>query len=44
MMTNNDIFKKLRLALMLRDDQIFEILELLDFAQPSAKSIITNTK
>jgi uncharacterized protein YehS (DUF1456 family) len=26
-MTNNDIFKKLRVALMLRDDQIVEILE-----------------
>jgi uncharacterized protein YehS (DUF1456 family) len=31
MMTNNDIFKKLRVALMLRDDQIVEILELVDF-------------
>ncbi len=30
-MTNNDIFKKLRVALMLRDDQIIEILELVDF-------------
>jgi uncharacterized protein YehS (DUF1456 family) len=30
MMTNNDIFKKLRVALM-RDDQIVEILELVDF-------------
>ena len=30
-MTNNDIFKKLRVALMLRDDQIVEILELVDF-------------
>ncbi|MFM2010779.1 MAG: hypothetical protein RLZZ479_1170, partial [Bacteroidota bacterium] len=29
-MTNNDIFKKLRVALMLRDDQIVEILELVD--------------
>jgi hypothetical protein len=28
---NNDIFKKLRVALMLRDDQIVEILELVDF-------------
>jgi hypothetical protein len=27
-MTNNDIFKKLRVALQLRDDQIVEILEL----------------
>jgi hypothetical protein len=31
MMTNNDIFKKLRVALQLRDDQIVEILELVDF-------------
>ena len=30
-MTNNDILKKLRVALMLRDDQIIEILELVDF-------------
>ncbi|PDS26285.1 DUF1456 family protein [Flavobacterium branchiophilum] len=30
-MTNNDIFKKLRVALMLRDDQIVSILELVDF-------------
>ena len=30
-MTNNDIFKKLRVALMLRDDQIVGILELVDF-------------
>ena len=30
-MTNNDIFKKLRVALMLRDDQIIEIMELVDF-------------
>ena len=30
-MTNNDIFKKLRVALMLRDDQIEEILTLVDF-------------
>lgn len=30
-MTNNDIFKKLRVALMLRDDQIVEIMELVDF-------------
>jgi Protein of unknown function (DUF1456) len=31
MMTNNEIFKKLRVALMLRDEQIVEILELVDF-------------
>ncbi|CAM3479224.1 hypothetical protein FLLO111716_13330 [Flavobacterium longum] len=30
-MNNNDIFKKLRVALMLRDDQIVDILELVDF-------------
>lgn len=30
-MTNNDIFKKLRVALQLRDDQIIEILNLVDF-------------
>lgn len=30
-MTNNDILKKLRVALMLRDDQIVDILELVDF-------------
>lgn len=30
-MNNNDIFKKLRVALMLRDDQIVEILQLVDF-------------
>lgn len=30
-MNNNDIFKKLRVALQLRDDQIVEIFELVDF-------------
>lgn len=30
-MTNNDIFKKLRVALKLRDDDIVKILELVDF-------------
>lgn len=30
-MTNNDIFKKLRVALQLRDEQILEILALVDF-------------
>lgn len=30
-MTNNDILKKLRVALQLRDDQILDILELVDF-------------
>jgi uncharacterized protein YehS (DUF1456 family) len=29
--TNNDILKKLRVALHLRDDQIIEILRLVDF-------------
>ena len=31
MLTNNDIFKKLRVALKLRDDQIVEICNLVDF-------------
>ena len=30
-MTNNDIFKKLRVALKFRDDEIVEILQLVDF-------------
>lgn len=30
-MTNNDIFKKLRVAHQLRDDEIVEILALVDF-------------
>lgn len=30
-MTNNDILKKLRVALKLRDDEIVEILGLMDF-------------
>ncbi|MFA5555591.1 MAG: DUF1456 family protein [Flavobacteriaceae bacterium] len=30
-MTNNDIFKKLRVALQLRDEEIIEILQLVDF-------------
>ncbi len=30
-MTNNDILKKLRVALQLRDDQIVDILKLVDF-------------
>jgi len=30
-LTNNDIFKKLRVALQLRDDEIVEILKLADF-------------
>ena len=31
MLTNNDILKKLRVALELRDDDIIEILQLADF-------------
>ncbi len=30
-LTNNDIFKKIRVALQLRDDEIVEILQLVDF-------------
>lgn len=30
-MTNNDVLKKLRVALMLRDDEIVEIMKLVDF-------------
>ncbi len=30
-LTNNDILKKLRVALQLRDDQIVDILKLVDF-------------
>ena len=30
-LTNNDIFKKLRVALQLRDDEIVEICKLVDF-------------
>ncbi|WP_053975611.1 DUF1456 family protein [Mangrovimonas xylaniphaga] len=30
-MTNNDIFKKLRVALKLRDEEIVKILDLVDF-------------
>lgn len=36
-MNNNDIFKKLRVALMLRDDQIEEILQLVDFRMSKAE-------
>lgn len=36
-MTNNDIFKKLRVALQLRDDQIIEILQLVDFRMSKAE-------
>jgi uncharacterized protein YehS (DUF1456 family) len=31
MLSNNDIFKKLRVALKLRDDEIIEILKLADY-------------
>ena len=37
-MTNNDILKKLRVALKLRDDDVIEILKLVDF--PISKSEI----
>jgi len=36
-MNNNDIFKKLRVALQLRDDQIVEILQLVDFRISAAE-------
>jgi hypothetical protein len=36
-MTNNDILKKLRVALQLRNDQIIEILELVDFRASKAE-------
>ena len=36
-MNNNDIFKKLRVALQLRDDQIVEILQLVDFRLSKAE-------
>ena len=36
-MTNNDIFKKLRVALRLRDDDIVQILELVDFKVSKAE-------
>jgi hypothetical protein len=36
-MNNNDIFKKLRVALMLRDDQIEEVLNLVDFRMSKAE-------
>lgn len=36
-MNNNDIFKKLRVALQLRDDQIVEILQLVDFRISTAE-------
>ena len=38
-MTNNDILKKLRVALMLRDDQIVEILELVDVIEKKDEQI-----
>ncbi|MGG7036935.1 MAG: DUF1456 family protein [Flavobacterium sp.] len=37
-MNNNDIFKKLRVALQLRDDQIVEILGLVDFRISTAET------
>ena len=36
-MNNNDIFKKLRVALQLRDEQIIEILQLVDFRMSTAE-------
>ena len=36
-MNNNNIFKKLRVALMLRDDQIEEVLKLVDFRMSKAE-------
>lgn len=36
-MNNNDIFKKLRVALQLRDEQIVAILELVDFRMSKAE-------
>ncbi len=36
-MNNNDIFKKLRVALQLRDDQIVEIMKLVDFRISAAE-------
>ena len=36
-MTNNDILKKLRVALMLRDDEIVDILKLVDFKMSKAE-------
>jgi hypothetical protein len=36
-MNNNDIFKKLRVALQLRDDQIIEIMQLVDFRMSAAE-------
>lgn len=36
-MNNNDIFKKLRVALQLRDEQIIEILALVDFRMEKAE-------
>ena len=37
MMSNNDILKKLRVALQLRDDQIVEILQLVNFKVSKAE-------
>ena len=38
-MTNNDILKKLRIALKLRDEDIIEILKLVDFRFPRVNSV-----
>ena len=37
-LTNNDIIKKLRVALKLRDDEIVDILALVDFRIPKVNS------
>lgn len=36
-LTNNDILKKLRVALQLRDDEIVEILKLVDFEMSTSE-------
>ena len=43
-MTNNDILKKLRVALQLRDDQIVDILALVDFkvSKPEINALFRN--
>ena len=38
-MTNNDVLKKLRVALKLRDDEIVKILELVDFRITKVNSV-----
>jgi len=45
-LSNNDIFKKLRVALKLRDDEIVKILELVDFKTTKSEigSLFRNEK